>query len=68
MLKGNIRLFDETLLPQLKQVGVSNFSKIYINGACKYVQGDLPGLMEKIRGYHREVEFPASIDQTIYQD
>ncbi len=68
MHKGNIRLFDESMLPQLKQVGSSNFSKIYINGACKYVQGDLPGLMEKIRGYHKAVEFPVSINQTVYQD
>ncbi len=68
MHKGNIRLFDEALLPQLKQIGLSNFNKIYINGACKYVQGDLPGLMETIRGYHQEVDFPVSVDQAEYQD
>jgi len=68
MHKGNIRLFDETLLTKLKQADLSNFSKIYVNGSCKYVQGDLPGLMEKIRGFHNAVDFPVSIDQTVYQD
>jgi cytosine/adenosine deaminase-related metal-dependent hydrolase len=60
--KGNIRLFDETLSAQLKGIDQSNFSKIHINGSCKYVQGDLPGLMEKIRGYNLTINFPASIN------
>ena len=62
--KGNIRLFDETLLTQLS-IDLENFSKIYINGACKYVQGDLPGLMEKIKGYHPKVNFPVSINKPV---
>ncbi len=60
MHKGNIRLFDETMLPQLKTIDLNNFSKIYINGSCKYVQGDLPGLMEKIKEYYPEANFPVS--------
>jgi cytosine/adenosine deaminase-related metal-dependent hydrolase len=62
MHKGNIRLFDETLLPQLNAVDLSDFSAIRVNGACKYVQGDLPGLMEKIRGFQPTIEFPVSIN------
>jgi len=57
---GNIRLFDEVLLPQLKSISPDNFSKVYLNGSCKYVQGDLPGLMSKIRAYQPHVRFPVS--------
>jgi cytosine/adenosine deaminase-related metal-dependent hydrolase len=58
--RGNIRLFDETLLTQLSAVDLNNFSKIYLDGVCKYVEGDLPGLIEKIKGYYREASFPVS--------
>jgi cytosine/adenosine deaminase-related metal-dependent hydrolase len=58
--KGNIRMFDETLLSQLKACKVDDFSKIYINGACKYVPGDLPGLIESIKQYNPAVHFPVS--------
>jgi cytosine/adenosine deaminase-related metal-dependent hydrolase len=61
MHKGNIRLFDETLLTQLRTIDLNDFSEIYINGAHKYVQGDLPGLMENIRKYNPEVNFPVSL-------
>jgi hypothetical protein len=59
--QGNIRLFDEELLPQLKDIDINNFSKIYINGACKYVQGDLPGLMKNIREHNPAVNFPVCL-------
>jgi cytosine/adenosine deaminase-related metal-dependent hydrolase len=58
--KGNIRLFDETLSVQLKGLNQSNFSKIHLNGSCKYVQGDFPGLMEKIKEYQPAADFPVS--------
>ncbi len=61
--KGKIRLFDETLLIQLGTLNVEDFSKIYINEVCKYVQGDLPGLMEKISGYYPAANFPVSTHQ-----
>jgi len=60
--KGNIRLFDETLSAQLKGIDQSNFSKISVTGSLKYVQGDLRGLMEKIREYYLPVDFPVSIN------
>jgi cytosine/adenosine deaminase-related metal-dependent hydrolase len=59
--QGNIRLFDEELLPQLNDIDVNNFSKVYINGACKYVQGNLPALMESIQKYNPAVNFPVSL-------
>jgi len=58
--QGNIRLFDETLSEQLNTDDLVNFSKIYINGIGKYVQGDLPGLMEEIRKYDPDALFPVS--------
>jgi len=59
--KGNIRLFDYALLADLKKVDLNNFSKIYVNGACKYVQGDLPALIKKILEYHPGINFPVTI-------
>ena len=60
--QGNIRLFDESLLSQLNTIDLSGFSKIKVNGAIKYVQGDLPGLMQEIRAYNDSVTFPVSIN------
>ena len=60
--KGNIRLFDKTLLAQLKGIDESNFSKIYVSGSCKYVQGDLPALIENIREHNSTINFPVSIN------
>ena len=62
--KGNIRLFDEELFAQLKTIDLNDFSKIYIKGACKYVQGDLPGLVDKIREYNSTVDFPITVEKT----
>jgi cytosine/adenosine deaminase-related metal-dependent hydrolase len=58
--KGNIRLFDESLLDQLHVIDLGLFSKIYVNGHCKYVQGDLPALMDDIKKYHSSAVFPVS--------
>ncbi|WP_428330842.1 amidohydrolase family protein [Mucilaginibacter sp.] len=58
--KGNIRLFDESILPQLNEIDLSIFSKVYMNGICRYIQGDLPELMEKIRQYQPSVNFPVN--------
>jgi len=59
--KGNIRLFDATLDNRLAAVNPDNFSKIYINGVCKYIQGNLPSLMEQILEYYPEACFPVTI-------
>jgi len=55
---GNIRLFDEELYPQMKGMNLESYSKIYINGTCKYIQGNLQGLMQKIKHYYPEASFP----------
>jgi cytosine/adenosine deaminase-related metal-dependent hydrolase len=63
MHKGEIKLFDEDLLGRLGTLK-KWFSQIYINGACKYVQGDLPGLMAEIRQYQPDADLPKSLTIT----
>jgi hypothetical protein len=60
--KGNIRMFDGSLLELLSAEGlpVTSFYKISIAESTKYVQGDLPGLMEDIRKYCPELIFPVT--------
>ncbi len=56
--KGAISLFDEELHKQLKNINSDNYRKIYIKGRCKYVTGDLPQLMQNIKHYYPEANFP----------
>lgn len=58
--KGNIRLFDASLYSQLNEVPKNNFSKINIDGAYKYVYGNLPGLMNEIKAYYSGARFPVN--------
>ena len=61
--KGVIILFDETLLAQLsKHITQSAFSKIFINGKGKFVRGDLPSLINRIKKYYPEIKFPIEIE------
>ena len=62
----NIRLFDESLKPQIGTEQADEFSKVYIDDACKYVQGDLPALMQKIKGFYPAVQFPVTTNQPEY--
>jgi cytosine/adenosine deaminase-related metal-dependent hydrolase len=63
MHQGNIRLFDASLIGQLRKMDLSGFSKINVEGVCKYVEGDVPGLMETIKRYYPEVIFPLAAEQ-----
>ena len=58
--KGNIRLFDENLLDKLPGLDLNNFSKVYINDSGKYVQGNLPGLMDQVKEHYPEAYFPVT--------
>jgi len=58
MHKGDIVLFDEELYPQLKGINSDMHSKISINESCKYVKGDLPLLISKIKQFYPEADFP----------
>jgi len=63
MHRGNIRLFDETMLTKLAGIDQNNYSKVYINGVCKYVQGNLPALMAQIQEYYPQASFPVTTTQ-----
>jgi len=58
--KGKILLFDEAIKDQLKamDLSIAVFSKIDINGKIKYVFGDVPTLINKIRYYYPKAIFP----------
>lgn len=58
MHKGNISLFDETLLPQLKGIKTNDYSTISIGNCNKYVKGDLPALIEKVKQFYPDASFP----------
>ncbi len=58
---GLIVLLDESLYQQGKQYLKNNFSKVYIDGQCKYVKGELAGLTKEIKTYHPDVKFPVEI-------
>jgi len=62
--KGQVRLFDERMADRLTSIDLDNFSKVYVNGACKYVQGNLPALVEQIREYYPEASFPVDLQST----
>jgi len=63
MHRGNMRLVDEELFNQMDTADLGAFSKIYIGDACKYVQGDLPGLIKQIHQYYPEAKFPVQTEQ-----
>ena len=57
---GHISLFDEELLPQLKDTNLANYSKVRVKGVLKYVAGDVRQLMDEIRSYYPEASFPVT--------
>ncbi|MDP9079244.1 MAG: amidohydrolase family protein [Bacteroidota bacterium] len=61
--KGEIRLFEECLLPQLHENQSEGYSRVFINDTCKYVKGDLPALIRKIRAYQPDVCFPVTLNE-----
>ena len=60
--KGAIKLFDDSLLPQLKQSNFDtrNFKPVNINGSVKYTEGDLPSLITAIMSYYSKADFPCA--------
>lgn len=59
--KGDIVLFDESLLFQLSNISAKGYSRIAIAGAGKFVKGDIAGLIKQIRQFYPEAEFPIEI-------
>jgi hypothetical protein len=61
--RGKIRLWDIILTDQLKNnCQINRFSKVYINGAAKFVEGDMVGLIHSIRKYLAQIELPVTCD------
>jgi cytosine/adenosine deaminase-related metal-dependent hydrolase len=60
MHQGNIRLFDALLMDQLSDLAdpLGDFYPVALAGRVKYVQGNLPALLQEIRRYHPDVSFP----------
>ncbi|MGZ3872063.1 MAG: amidohydrolase family protein [Mucilaginibacter sp.] len=63
--KGRICSFDEELLPQLATIDLPGFSKVFVGNACKYVRGNLPGLIQEIKGYQPLADFPVNFDESV---
>lgn len=57
---NTIRLFDAELLEQLTTINLEKYNPVYINGTCKYVQGNLPQLIQQIKEYYPEATFPVT--------
>jgi cytosine/adenosine deaminase-related metal-dependent hydrolase len=62
--RGRVRLFDACLYDALFAAGfaIENFHSIAVGNNHKYIQGDLPGLVKKVREYYPAVLFPFTID------
>jgi cytosine/adenosine deaminase-related metal-dependent hydrolase len=60
--KGSIIFFDESLLPQLKNVSIENYSKTFINNIGKYIIGNLPSLIKEIKKYNPGSFFPVEVE------
>lgn len=58
MHKGEIRLFDESLYHQFNNTLTGHYSKIFTGAHFKYVQGDIQGLMNEIKRYKANANFP----------
>ena len=63
--KGNLRLFDKSLLPQLiHHIDLSQFAQVNIGASEKLVAGNLPGLIQAIKKYHPGATLPPEISIT----
>jgi cytosine/adenosine deaminase-related metal-dependent hydrolase len=65
--KGQIRLFDKSLLSQFRGLPLNLFryNQVNINGNTKFVEGNLPGLIGEIRKYNPNIHFPVEVFETI---
>lgn len=61
--KGNIRLFDESLLYKLQSyIRLNEFSSISIGSSKKLVFGNLPALAKQIVNYYPHATFPFTVN------
>jgi cytosine/adenosine deaminase-related metal-dependent hydrolase len=64
MHRGEVKLFDASLLAQMKATGNLNdhFHPISLRQQQKYVKGNLPALMQQISSYHPDITFPVNYE------
>jgi len=66
--QGKIRLFDDCLLPQLRnRIALDGYSKMTIRNSVKFVEGDLPALADKIKSFHPHMVFPVHFREKIME-
>jgi cytosine/adenosine deaminase-related metal-dependent hydrolase len=65
--KGKIRMFDKTIFPQINSLyaDLRNFSQVNINGAVKFIEGDLPSLLKAIKKHNPHAGLPPGIFETV---
>ena len=68
--QGRIRLFDASLYGQLCNANINpdGYSKFFVNDICKYIKGDFPGLIAKIKLHYPDVSLPFFADEPSYKD
>jgi cytosine/adenosine deaminase-related metal-dependent hydrolase len=61
--RGSVRVFDDCLYNQLSELGINlkSFSRIYINGICKWVQGNIRALVSEIKDINADIVLPVSL-------
>ncbi|MDH7460781.1 amidohydrolase family protein [Chitinophagaceae bacterium 26-R-25] len=64
--KGEIQLFDESLLQQIDEqhISLNDFKQVSVNGAIKFVRGNIHQLINNIRSCHPQAIIPVEIIQT----
>jgi cytosine/adenosine deaminase-related metal-dependent hydrolase len=65
--RGQIRLFDKSLLPQLRltPVNLFRYNQINFKENTKFVEGELSGLINEIKKYNPKMHFPVEVFETI---
>jgi len=62
MHKGNIRLIDHSLYPQVKKnLKHNNYTLLKIGDSYKYVEGNLSSLINTIKQYWPQADFPVEV-------
>ena len=58
--KGKIRMFDKAMQEQIMGLpfDLPGFSRFSLKGSIKFIEGDLPSLINAIKSYNPNVHFP----------
>lgn len=59
--KGQIRIADESIYPQINDKLAAGYSKVNIGDSYKYVQGDMATLITSIQTYWPQAVFPVAV-------